>query len=158
MQFTILATLAAAAAVAVNAVPTADTPLAARAIEARSGCGSTGPLGDGHYIWWITVGCNSGGQYKCQAMGADGCLPGQTKHIGSMEVDVRTLVTVSDSQSDVPFQDPNDTTQYAKQSNTNSVTFTCPSGGQIRCQANFNDNNDGPNYSLRVIVPVLYSG
>eukprot|EP00753_Platysulcus_tardus_P019954 PLAT7657.1.p2 GENE.PLAT7657.1~~PLAT7657.1.p2 ORF type:complete len:152 (+),score=6.24 PLAT7657.1:46-456(+) len=134
MQFTILATLAAAAAVAVNAVPTADTPLAARAIEARSGCGSTGPLGDGHYIWWITVGCNSGGQYKCQAMGADGCLPGQTKHIGSMEVD-----------------DPNDTTQYAKQSNTNSVTFTCPSGGQIRCQANFNDNNDGPNYSLRVI-------
>ena len=46
-------------------------------------------------------------------------------------------------------QDPNDTVQYAKVSNTNAVVFICPSGGQIRCQANFNDNYDGPNYSLR---------
>ncbi|KAI0668026.1 hypothetical protein C8Q78DRAFT_1099004, partial [Trametes maxima] len=33
--------------------------------------------------------------------------------------------------------------------NTNTVTFVCPSGGQVRCQANFNDNDDGPGYSLR---------
>ena len=24
------------------------------------GCGSTDPLGEGHFIWFITVGCNSG--------------------------------------------------------------------------------------------------
>jgi len=69
----------------------------------------------------------------CEATDASGCEPGVASKIGSMEVD-----------------DPNDTTQYAKKSNTNSVTFVCPSGGQVRCQANFNDNDDGPNYSLRV--------
>ena len=28
----------------------------------RSGCGSTGPLGTGHYIWWITAPCKAGTQ------------------------------------------------------------------------------------------------
>lgn len=46
-------------------------------------------------------------------------------------------------------QNPDDTQQIAKKSNTNSVPFICPAGGQVRCQANFNDNDDGPNYSLR---------
>ncbi|KAI0331610.1 hypothetical protein GY45DRAFT_1321932 [Cubamyces sp. BRFM 1775] len=46
--------------------------------------------------------------------------------------------------------DPNDTVNIAKVDNTNTLPFTCPQGGQIRCEANFNDNNDGPGYSLRV--------
>ncbi|KAI0347420.1 hypothetical protein BDW22DRAFT_1351851 [Trametopsis cervina] len=99
----------------------------------QSGCGSSGPLGTGHFIWYIVVSCNPGATLTCQATDATGCLPGNAKHIGSMEVD-----------------DPNDTVQYAKKSNTNSVIFVCPSGGQVRCEANFNDNDDGPNYSLRV--------
>lgn len=49
----------------------------------------------------------------------------------------------------IVLQDPNDTVQFAKKSNTNSVTFVCPSAGQVRCQANFNDSDDGPGYSLR---------
>ena len=46
-------------------------------------------------------------------------------------------------------QDPNDTVQYAVGMYTSSVPFICPASGQVRCEANFNDNNDGPNYSLR---------
>lgn len=45
----------------------AATPVVAEPIEARdataikrSGCGSSGPLGTGHFIWYITVGCTSG--------------------------------------------------------------------------------------------------
>lgn len=55
----------------------------------------------------------------------------------------------SDRVMRIAFQDPNDTVQFAKKSNTNSVTFVCPSAGQVRCQANFNDSDDGPGYSLR---------
>lgn len=54
----------------------------------------------------------------------------------------------------IVLQDPNDTVQFAKKSNTNSVTFVCPSAGQVRCQANFNDNDDGPGYSLRGMCPL----
>ncbi|KAH9893616.1 hypothetical protein C8Q73DRAFT_666280 [Cubamyces lactineus] len=110
----------------------------------ESGCGSIGPLGPGHYIWWIVVGCTPGAQifgmdYRtCQATDATGCLPGQAKHIGSMEVD-----------------DPNDTFQVAFRKNTNTLPFVCPSIGQIRCEANFNENSDGPNYSLRVMPRVV---
>ncbi|EPQ56154.1 hypothetical protein GLOTRDRAFT_92697 [Gloeophyllum trabeum ATCC 11539] len=144
MQLNILATLVAMV-VAVKAAPS-DAHHEVRSIEARSGCGSSGPLGDGHYEWWGHLPPKSlcaipdylslflGQRYNCQAMDASGCEPGQVNHIGSMEVD-----------------DPNDTTQYAKQGGTNSVGFTCPAGGQVRCQANFNDNDDGPGYSLRVV-------
>ncbi|KAI0820250.1 hypothetical protein BC628DRAFT_912537 [Trametes gibbosa] len=99
----------------------------------RSGCGSTGPLGDGHFIWWITAPCTPGTQKTCQVTDKTGCLPGETSKIGSVEVD-----------------NPDDTTQIAKKSGTNTLPFTCPPGGQVRCQANFNDNDDGPSYSLRV--------
>ncbi|KAI0323666.1 hypothetical protein GY45DRAFT_1264210 [Cubamyces sp. BRFM 1775] len=101
-------------------------------IAKRSGCGSTGPLGTGHFKWWITTSCTPGTQMTCQATDASGCVPGDASHIGSMEVD-----------------DPNDTFNVAKASNTNTLPFTCPQGGQIRCEANFNDNDDGPGYSLR---------
>ncbi|KAI0826160.1 hypothetical protein BC629DRAFT_1453598 [Irpex lacteus] len=103
-------------------------------LAARAGCGSSGPLGTGHFEWFIDVGCTPGAQLRCQAMDASGCEPGKTNKIGSLEVD-----------------DPNDTFQVAKQSHTNSLSFVCPSGGQVRCQANFEDNDDGPGYSLRVV-------
>ncbi|KAJ3010911.1 hypothetical protein NUW54_g2335 [Trametes sanguinea] len=74
-----------------------------------------------------------GDELVCQATDASGCVPGDSSHIGSMEVD-----------------DPNDTINIAKGDNTNTLPFTCPSGGQVRCEANFNDNYDGPGYSLRV--------
>ncbi|KAI0653568.1 hypothetical protein C8Q70DRAFT_937590 [Cubamyces menziesii] len=101
-------------------------------LTSQSGCGSVGPLGPGHYKWYIVVSCNPGSSYTCQATDASGCVPGDAKHIGSMEVD-----------------DPNDTFQVAFKRNTNTLPFVCPSVGQIRCEANFNDNYDGPNYSLR---------
>ncbi|TFK50636.1 hypothetical protein OE88DRAFT_1661173 [Heliocybe sulcata] len=132
MQFSILAAFVVAA-VGVQAAPS-PAPVAARSVEARAGCGSSGPFGTGHFEWYITASCTSGQQYDCQAMDASGCEPGLTGKIGSLEVD-----------------DPNDTTQYAKGSHTNSLAFTCPSSGQVRCQANFEDNNDGPNYSLRIV-------
>lgn len=31
-------------------------------IAKRSGCGSTGPLGTGHFKWWITTSCTPGTQ------------------------------------------------------------------------------------------------
>ncbi|KAI0750191.1 hypothetical protein C8Q80DRAFT_1166538 [Daedaleopsis nitida] len=102
-------------------------------LSTQSGCGSTGPLGPGHYIWWIVVGCNAGQRYTCQATDATGCIPGDRSHIGSIEVD-----------------DPNDTFQVASARDANSVDFTCPSIGQVRCEVNFNENSHGPNYSLRV--------
>ncbi|EPQ51140.1 hypothetical protein GLOTRDRAFT_133458 [Gloeophyllum trabeum ATCC 11539] len=121
---TVLAVHSADAAVAdVLAVGFSGPALdvSARALEARSGCGSICPLGEEHYICY------------CQAMDASGCYPGTVSHI-AMEVD-----------------DPNDTIQYAKGYNTNSLEFTCPSAGTVRCEANFNDNDDEPNYSLRVV-------
>ncbi|KAI0630457.1 hypothetical protein C8Q77DRAFT_1075151 [Trametes polyzona] len=99
----------------------------------RSGCGSTGPLGEGHFLWWITAPCKAGTQMTCQVTDKTGCVPGDTSKIGSVEVD-----------------NPDDTQQIAKKSGTNTLPFTCPPGGQVRCQANFNDNDDGPGYSLRV--------
>ncbi|KAI0765593.1 hypothetical protein BD413DRAFT_482034 [Trametes elegans] len=104
----------------------------ATGLAARSGCGSTGPLGDGHFIWWITADCQAGTQKTCQVTDRTGCLPGDTSKIGSVEVD-----------------NPDDTVQIAKKDNTNTLSFTCPPEGKVRCQANFNDNNDGPGYSLR---------
>ncbi|KAI0630451.1 hypothetical protein C8Q77DRAFT_1160039 [Trametes polyzona] len=98
----------------------------------RSGCGSTGPLGEGHFLWWITAPCKAGTQMTCQVTDKTGCVPGDTSKIGSVEVD-----------------NPDDTQQIAKKSGTNTLPFTCPPGGQVRCQANFNDNDDGPGYSLR---------
>ncbi|KAI0326284.1 hypothetical protein GY45DRAFT_1259313 [Cubamyces sp. BRFM 1775] len=139
MRFsTILLVIASIGVVAATPTPTNTTVTAFGgengevALSTESGCGSIGPLGTGHYKWWIVVGCNPGGAYTCQATDASGCVPGVSKHIGSMEVD-----------------DPNDTFQVAFKKNTNAVTFTCPSGGQVRCEANFNDNDDGPGYSLR---------
>ncbi|KAL7280284.1 LOW QUALITY PROTEIN: hypothetical protein ACG7TL_005197 [Trametes sanguinea] len=101
-------------------------------LTSQSGCGSSGPLGSGHYVWYIVVGCTPGDNYTCEVTDSTGCLPGNPDHIGSVEVD-----------------DPNDTFQIASRSNTNQVPFVCPSIGQVRCQANFNDSDDGPGYSLR---------
>ncbi|KAI0362234.1 hypothetical protein OH77DRAFT_32549 [Trametes cingulata] len=142
MRFsTILAFLASVGLVAASpyATPQSGNALVARAAEGnvtlskRSGCGSVGPLGTGHFKWWIVVSCTPGAEMTCQATDASGCVPGDASHIGSMEVD-----------------DPNDTFNVARGTNTNTLPFTCPSGGQIRCEANFNDNDDSPNYSLRV--------
>ncbi|KAI0750293.1 hypothetical protein C8Q80DRAFT_1270013 [Daedaleopsis nitida] len=142
MRFSTILALVASVAVA-SATPSPAGPgtaLVARSndgnvsesLTRRSGCGSTGPLGTGHFEWFIVVSCTPGAQLTCQATDASGCVPGAVGKIGSMEVD-----------------DPNDTVNIAKQSHTNTLAFTCPQGGQIRCEANFNDNDDGPNYSLR---------
>ncbi|KAH9851986.1 hypothetical protein C2E23DRAFT_828538 [Lenzites betulinus] len=140
MRFSaILALVTSLALVSATPSPAADSSLVARSgdgsieLAKRSGCGSTGPLGDGHFIWWITASCTPGTQKTCQVTDKTGCLPGDTSKIGSVEVD-----------------NPDDTTQIAKKSGTNTLPFTCPPGGQVRCQANFNDNDDGPSYSLRV--------
>ncbi|KAI0676167.1 hypothetical protein C8Q78DRAFT_373138 [Trametes maxima] len=139
MRFsTLLALAASLAAVSATPSPAPGSALVARSgdgfteIAKRSGCGSSGPLGTGHFVWFIDVSCTPGAQKSCQATDSTGCLPGNPDKIGSMEVD-----------------DPNDTFQIAKKSDTNTVTFICPSGGQVRCQANFNDSDDGPGYSLR---------
>ncbi|KAL7280282.1 hypothetical protein ACG7TL_005195 [Trametes sanguinea] len=162
MRFsTIVALVATAGLVAATPSPAAGSSLVARAgdgsveLAKRSGCGSTGPLGTGHFKWWIVVSCTPGAEMTCQATDASGCVPGDTKHIGSMEVDVSiAMVAEQASLADTNMffaisQDPNDTVNIAKASNTNTLPFTCPSGGQVRCEANFNDNDDGPGYSLR---------
>ncbi|CDO74749.1 hypothetical protein BN946_scf184411.g6 [Trametes cinnabarina] len=127
MRFSAILALVASLGL-VSATPSPLTPLSGVhagdgtvALKSQSGCGSSGPLGTGHFKWWIV------------ATDASGCVPGDSKHIGSMEVD-----------------DPNDTFNVARASGTNTLPFTCPSVGQVRCEANFNDNNDGPGYSLRV--------
>ncbi|KAI0630459.1 hypothetical protein C8Q77DRAFT_1075154 [Trametes polyzona] len=90
---TFLAVLTSAAIVSATPSP-ADASLVARsgdgsiALAKRSGCGSTGPLGDGHFIWWITASCTPGTQKTCQVTDKTGCLPGDTSKIGSVEVDV----------------------------------------------------------------------
>ncbi|KAI0034825.1 hypothetical protein K488DRAFT_68888 [Vararia minispora EC-137] len=138
MQFSSLFSLLIAAAVVV-ANPTVSNVLEARSADGqvdvlkRSGCGSTGPLGPGHYKWWIVASCTPGAPMTCEATDATGCVPGDPSKIGSLEVD-----------------DPNDTTQYAVAQFQSSVGFICPANGQVRCEANFEDNYDGPNYSLRV--------
>jgi hypothetical protein len=131
MQLSLIASVVSLA-MFVNANP---TPVRAHAVDLnkRSGCGSSGPLNTGHFKIFITTECTAGESFVCKAMDASGCVPGEAKHIGSMEVD-----------------DPNDTTQFATESHTNAVGFQCPAGGQIRCQVNFEDNDDGPQYSLRV--------
>ncbi|KAI0640702.1 hypothetical protein C8Q79DRAFT_1014924 [Trametes meyenii] len=141
MRFSALLTfIACVAVVSATPSPAPGTVLVARSgdggaqIAKRSGCGSTGPLGTGHFKWFIVTSCRPGAHMTCQATDASGCVPGKVNKIGSMEVD-----------------DPDDTFQVAKKDNTNTLPFVCPSGGQIRCEANFNDNNDGPNYSLRGI-------
>ncbi|KAI0820251.1 hypothetical protein BC628DRAFT_912382 [Trametes gibbosa] len=136
--FSILALITSLAVVSATPSPVADSSLVAHSgdgsieLTKLSGCGSVGPLGTGHFIWFITVSCTPGAQQTCQVTDKSGCVPGKTNKIGSVEVD-----------------DPNDTVQIAKKSGTNTLPFICPSGGQVRCQANFNDSNDGPNYSLR---------
>ncbi|KAI0630472.1 hypothetical protein C8Q77DRAFT_1133238 [Trametes polyzona] len=124
--------LAAATPAPATIVPAAHGGNNEAVLHTESGCGSVGPLGKGHFKWYIGVFCNPGARLTCQATDASGCVSGATKHIGSMEVD-----------------DENDTFQIAKKSKTNTLELICPSEGAIRCQANFNDNNDGPNYSLR---------
>ena len=32
------------------------------ALSTESGCGSVGPLGSGHYVWYIVVGCSPGAE------------------------------------------------------------------------------------------------
>ncbi|KAI0669333.1 hypothetical protein C8Q78DRAFT_946364, partial [Trametes maxima] len=140
MSFSTTLVAVAASIVLASAMPSAalSSTLVARSgdssveVAKRSGCGSTGPLGDGHFEWFIVTDCTPGAPMTCQATDASGCEPGRTNKIGSMEVD-----------------DPNDTFQVAKKSKTNTLPFVCPAGGEVRCQANFNDRNDGPNYSLR---------
>lgn len=68
MQFTALFAyvLAAASIGSVVATPTASEPVPfysgddSVSLAKRSGCGSSGPLGDGHYVWYIVVGCTPG--------------------------------------------------------------------------------------------------
>lgn len=31
-------------------------------LHTESGCGSSGPLGNGHFIWFIVVGCSPGAE------------------------------------------------------------------------------------------------
>ncbi|KAI0746438.1 hypothetical protein C8Q80DRAFT_1271338 [Daedaleopsis nitida] len=102
----------------------------------RAACGSTGPLGTGHYKWYIITSCTPGATEYCQASDKTGCTAGYAPGIGSMQV------MSSDGK-----------VTYEKGENAKSVlTFTCPSNGQIRCQVNLNSKKDGPNYCLRVFA------
>ncbi|KAI0761536.1 hypothetical protein BD413DRAFT_243752 [Trametes elegans] len=46
-------------------------------------------------------------------------------------------------------QNPDNTVQIANKHNTNTLSFMCPPEGKVRCQANLNNDDDGPSYSLR---------
>ncbi|KAI0742562.1 hypothetical protein C8Q80DRAFT_914358 [Daedaleopsis nitida] len=138
MRFsTVLALVASVAVASATPAPISETDLVARSgdgtasLTRRSGCGSTGPLGDGHYKWYITHYCSPGTHLYCQVLDASGCNLAGTRQIGSMEVD-------------------SDGVTIIQESNVNQLPFICPQSGQVQCQANFNDRNDGPNYSLRV--------
>ncbi|KAI0741427.1 hypothetical protein C8Q80DRAFT_1194389 [Daedaleopsis nitida] len=140
MRFsTILALVASVAVSSATPAPTSQTELVARSgdgnasLTRRSGCGSTGPLSYGHYKWFIVRSCTPGSFAYCQATDASGCVLGVVDKIGSMEVD-----------------DPDDTKTYARGFESNTVKFTCPPAGRVRCQVNLNDIDDGPSYSLRV--------
>ncbi|KAI0765587.1 hypothetical protein BD413DRAFT_481968, partial [Trametes elegans] len=98
-------------------------------LAARSRCGSRGPLGTGHLIWYITA--KPGVQELCQVTDETGCRPGDDVSIGFVEVCA-----------------PDGTNQIAKKGRTNEVPFTCPDMGQVRCQVNFNDNYHGLNYRI----------
>ncbi|KAI0640682.1 hypothetical protein C8Q79DRAFT_920845 [Trametes meyenii] len=136
---TILALFTSIAVTSATPFPDPDAALVARSngtvaeITKRSGCGSVGPLGTGHYQWYIDVPCTVGDSLFCEATDASGC--GQPNHgkIGSMVV-----------------YDSSGTFQLAKSAaNMPRVAFVCPSFAKIRCEVNFVDNDDGPNYSLR---------
>ncbi|KAI0746452.1 hypothetical protein C8Q80DRAFT_772084 [Daedaleopsis nitida] len=142
MRFsTVLALVASVAIASATPSPAApDTELVARSgdgnvsLTRRAGCGSTGPLGIGHYKWYIIRPCAPGADLWCQVNDDTGCLPAVTNKIGSIEVD-----------------DPDDTKTYVMWADgANMVPFKCPPSGRVRCQANFNDRNDGPSFSLRV--------
>ncbi|KAJ3010912.1 hypothetical protein NUW54_g2338 [Trametes sanguinea] len=148
MRFTALLAFVAAISVAAATpaaldvpVAYAGTPDAPVSLSTQSGCGSTGPsvmaTTSGTLSWTArrVVTRNTALHSTCQATDATGCVGGDVSHIGSMEVD-----------------DPNDTFNVASGTKTNAVRFVCPSIGQVRCEANFNDNYDGPNYSLRVFA------
>ncbi|CDO69716.1 hypothetical protein BN946_scf184851.g104 [Trametes cinnabarina] len=141
MRFSTLLAFAASVGLALAVPSTVEVPALHGGLNedttltAQSGCGSSGPLGTGHYVWYIVVGCTPGDNYTCEVTDSTGCLPGNPDHIGSVEVD-----------------DPNDTYTIASEKNTNQVPFVCPAAGQARCQANFNDSDDGPGYSLRVFA------
>lgn len=70
MRFsTVIALAASIGLVAANPTPETSKAVTAFAgpsgevsLTTQSGCGSVGPLGSGHYIWWIVVGCNPGAQ------------------------------------------------------------------------------------------------
>ncbi|KAI0746453.1 hypothetical protein C8Q80DRAFT_772018 [Daedaleopsis nitida] len=141
MRFsTVLALVASVAVASATPSPAPDTELVVRSgdgnvsLTRRSGCGSTGPLGLGHYKWYIVRSCTPGVDTWCQATDATGCVPGVTNKIGSMEVN-----------------NLDGTINYARRANgANTVPFNCPPIGRVRCQANFNDRDDGPSYSLRM--------
>ena len=65
---TILALIASIGVVTATPTPNNTTIIAFGgengevALSTESGCGSIGPLGPGHYIWWIVVGCTPGAQ------------------------------------------------------------------------------------------------
>ncbi|EIW59951.1 uncharacterized protein TRAVEDRAFT_47247 [Trametes versicolor FP-101664 SS1] len=101
----------------------------------ESGCGSYGPLGNSSSIWYIVRTCTPGARMSCQATDHNGCVPGDTTHINSLEVD-----------------DPNDTFNVAKGTHVNTVVFNCPEGGQVRCQVDLDSKSQAPNYSLRTFA------
>ncbi|KAI0676164.1 hypothetical protein C8Q78DRAFT_1075091 [Trametes maxima] len=93
---------------------------------------SNGPVTE---IWYINVPCTVGDNLMCEVTDASGCgLPDSNK-IGSLVV-----------------YDSSGTFQLAKSmDHVIRLPFVCPSFAKIRCEVNFVDNDDGPNYSLRVI-------
>ncbi|KAI0342255.1 hypothetical protein BDW22DRAFT_1357566 [Trametopsis cervina] len=162
MQFRVPALLAAVLAAlsirSVGAMPSDTEALVAHSpdgivsLTAQSGCGSAGPLGSGGCNWYILVSCTPGDakfvvfifgdgckvsdialDRTCEATDATGCFPGDAANIATMHV-----------------YSSDGSVQYALESQSNSVPFICPSGGRVRCQADFKGITDSPNYSLRV--------
>ncbi|KAH9893615.1 hypothetical protein C8Q73DRAFT_666279 [Cubamyces lactineus] len=120
-------------------------------LTSQSGCGSVGPLGPGHYKWYIVASCNPDLKLPSlttararQLMRADVSQEKQSI------LDLWKSTWVNFRYRGYDSNDPDDTFQVAFKKNTNTLPFVCPSVGQIRCEANFNENSDGPNYSLRV--------
>ncbi|KAI0761537.1 hypothetical protein BD413DRAFT_590194 [Trametes elegans] len=64
---------------------------------------------------------------------------------------VRPPSSVADGDAGVlrTWQDPDDTYTIARARHTNSVDFVCPTGGEARFRANFEDESGGLNYRLR---------
>ena len=70
MRFSTIVALVASIGL-VSATPTPETskavtafagPTGDVALSTESGCGSVGPLGSGHYVWYIVVGCTPGSE------------------------------------------------------------------------------------------------